>query len=223
MNDHKLVNVAVTITILVIAGILSRYFRSKPDPEKKRREDLAALARKLQLQFNPQSDVDLPEKYSFLCWLKRGDISYAYNIIHGHHLGYPVAVFDFTFVAGHYNYYWSTFVLEMKTNFPGIVITHENKESRFAEALGESHITFESADFSRAFRVRSAEKKFAFDVCHPQMMEFLLANQDLTVEMRGSAVAVLFEDWLRPEKVEANLSRLIEIRKLLPQYLFTKV
>ena len=110
----------------------------------------------------------------------------------------------------------------MKTNFPGIIISHENKESRFAEALGISHITFESAEFSRAFGVRSADKKFAFDVCHPQMIEFLLANQDLTIEIRGSAVAVLFEDWLRPEKVEANLSRLIEIRKLLPQYLFTK-
>jgi hypothetical protein len=73
------------------------------------------------------------------------------------------------------------------------------------------------------FRVRSADKKFAFDVCHPQLMEFLLTNQDLTIEIRGTALAVLFEDWLRPEKVEANLSRLIAIRKLLPEYLFTKV
>ena len=52
-------------------------------------------------------------------------------------------------------------------------------------------------------------------------MEYLLANKDLTIEIRGTTLAVLFEDWLRPEKVEANLSRLIEIRKLLPQYLFT--
>ena len=220
-NDVLSIVFIATIVVLFVI-IVSRYSPGKSNPEEKRREALAALARKLQLQFNPQSDVDLPEKYSFLCWLKHGDISYAYNIIHGHYLGYPVTVFDFTFVAGQYNYYWSTFVLEMKTNFPGIVISHENKESRFAEAMGISHITFESAEFSRAFRVRSADKKFAFDVCHPQMIEFLLANQDLTIEIRGSAVAVLFEDWLRLEKVEANLSRLIEIRKLLPQYLFTK-
>jgi len=49
----------------------------------------------------------------------------------------------------------------------------------------------------------------------------LLANKDLTIEINGTAAAVLFEDWLRPEKVEFNLSRLIEIRKLLPEYLFT--
>jgi hypothetical protein len=54
------------------------------------------------------------------------------------------------------------------------------------------------------------------------MMEYLLGNQDLTIEVSSSAVAILFEDWLHPEKVEANLLRLIEIRKLLPHYLFTK-
>jgi hypothetical protein len=54
------------------------------------------------------------------------------------------------------------------------------------------------------------------------MMEYLLANKDLTIEIHGTAVALLSEDWLRPEKIEFNLSRLIEIRKLLPEYLFSK-
>jgi hypothetical protein len=221
MNTDALPKVVMAIIVVVVAVILSRYLPTKSDPEKKRREDLAVLARKLKLQFNPKSDLEFPEKYSFLCWLKRGKIDYAYNIFRGNQSGHPVTIFDFTFEAGNCSYYWSTYLLEMKTNFPGLVISHESRESRFAEALGESHIAFESEEFSRAFRVRSADKKFAFGVCHPQMMEFLLANQDLTIEIRGPAVAVLFEDWLRPEKVEANLSRLIEIRKLLPQYLFT--
>ena len=109
----------------------------------------------------------------------------------------------------------------MKTNFPDTIISHESRESRIVEALGASHIAFESSDFSRAFRVCSSDKKFTYDVCHPKMMEYLLANKDLTIEISGAAVAVYFEDWLHPEKVEFNLSRLIEIRKLLPEYLFT--
>ncbi len=211
----------MAIIIVIIAVVLSRFLPSKPDPEEQRRRDLAALAKKLKLHFSPKSDFELAKNYSFLRWLRRGDISYAYNVFYGNHLGFPVTVFDYTFAAGQYNYYWSAFVLKMKTNFPDMIISHEKIESRFAEELGVSHITFESAEFSHAFRVRSADKKFAFDVCHPKMMEYLLANQDLTIEIRGTAVAVLFEDWLRPEKVEVNLSRLIEIRKLLPEYLFT--
>ena len=192
------------------------------EPEEVRRKELAALARKLKLEFNPKNDFKLAERFLFLTWLKRGDVRYAYNVMHGYHLDYLVTIFDYTFSAGKCSYYWSAFVLEMKTNFPDTIISHESLESRFAEELGMPHIAFESAEFTRTFLVRSADKKFAFDVCHPRMMEYLLANKDLTVEIRGGYVAVLFEDWLRPEKIEANLSRLIEIRKLLPHYLFTK-
>lgn len=220
-------NVALPIILLaIIASIFIKAFSKKSDPEKKRREDLAALASKFRLQFNSGNDFDLAEKFSFLSWLRRGDVRYAFNIFHGNVLEYPVTIFDYHFSTpgekGGYDYYWSAFIVEMKTNFSDMIISHESRESRLAEALGESDITFESAEFSHAFRVRTFDKKFAFDVCHPKMMEYLLANQDLTIEIRGSAVAVLFEDWLRPEKVEANLSRLIEIRKLMPNYLFSK-
>jgi hypothetical protein len=218
-------NAPLTILIGIIAVILLATLSRKSDPEAKRRSDLAALARKLQLQFNPKNDFKLVERFLFLTWLKIGDarnVRYAYNVFHGYHSDYLVTVFDYTFLAGGRSYYWSAFILEMKTNFPDTIISHESFESRFAEALGESHIAFESAEFSHKFRVRSADKKFAFDVCNSQMMEYLLANQDLIIEIRGPAVVVFFEDWLRPEKVEVNLTRLIEIRKLLPHYLFIK-
>jgi hypothetical protein len=223
MNSHTLP--ALLIGIIAIVFLVAFLRKSDPyETEEMRRRELAALARKLKLQFNPKNDFKLAERFLFLTWLNRGEarnVRYAYNVFRGYHLDYLVTVFDYTFLAGRCSYYWSAFILEMRTNFPDTIISHESLESRFAEELGVPRITFESAEFSHAFRVRSADKKFAFDVCHPRMMEYLLANKDLTIEIRGTAVAVLFEDWLRPEKVEANLSRLIEIRKLLPQYLFT--
>jgi len=219
-----LTKLLIAILIVGLAFIIVRFLPDQTMTEDERRRELAALARKLQLQFKCKSDFDLPRRFSFLTWLKSGIINYAYNIFNGYYRSeYLVTIFDYTFSDGKYSYYWSAYVLEMKANFPDILISHESRESRFAEVLGQSHITFESAEFSRAFRVRTADKKFAFDVCHPEMMEFLLSNQDLTIEIRGNVVAVLFEDWLRPEKVESNLSRLIEIRKRLPKYLFTKI
>jgi len=171
--------------------------------EADRARDLAALARKLQLYFDSKSDFEFTKQYLFLRWLNRGDNNCCYNIFRGSYLGHPVIVFDYTFTGGKYSYYWSAYVLEMKTNFPDVLISHESRESRIAEALGAEQITFESAEFSRAFRVRATDKKFAFEVCHPQMMEFLLANQDLTIEIRSNALAVLFEDWLRRKKLRA--------------------
>jgi hypothetical protein len=215
-----------TLLIGIIATILVVAFSRKSDPEKKRREDLAALARKFKLQFNSGNNFKLAEKFAILGWLRRGDVRYAYNVFHGCHEGCPVTIFDYHFSTpggkSGYDYYWSAFVTEMNANFSDLMISHENRESRLAEPLGESHIAFESAEFSHTFRVRSADKKFAYDVCNSKMMEYLLANKDLTIEIHGTAVALLSEDWLRPENIEFNLSRLIEIRKLLPEYLFSK-
>jgi hypothetical protein len=54
------------------------------------------------------------------------------------------------------------------------------------------------------------------------MMEYLLANDDLTIELEGTALAISFNSRLSPEQVEPNLNRLIAVRSLMPDYLFTR-
>jgi hypothetical protein len=41
--------------------------------------------------------------------------------------------------------------------------------------------------------VRSPDKKFAYDVCHAQMMEYLLANRDLSIEIENEVIALAFD------------------------------
>jgi len=215
----------------IVAFLLRYIFFRGSDLEKKRCDELSAVARKLNLHFNPDTDFKLAEQFAFLSRLRQGDTRFAYNVFRGYHAGFPVLIFDYHFaiyIAGNKgvvnkcDFYWSVLILEMKTHFPDITIGPENWRSRLAEMVGKAEISFESAEFSHAFRVRTSDKKFAFDVCHPRMMEYLLANCDLAIEIEGPALALIFETWLRPSEVERNLSRLIEIRKLLPEYLITK-
>lgn len=215
---HLVIGLALAAAVVVLLSKLPL----TGDTEDLRRRELAALARRLRLHFNPDGDFERAKNYLFLRWLNRGGNQCLYNLYRGCYCQFPVVIFDYTFTAGKSTYYWSAYVLEMSTNFPDLLISHETWEARIAEMLGKEHLTFESAEFSRVFRVRSAEKKFAFDICHPQMMEFLLANPDLTIEIRGSSLAILFETWLDPQKIEHDLSRLIAIRKFLPEYLFVK-
>ncbi|MCX6865270.1 MAG: pyridoxine 5'-phosphate synthase [Verrucomicrobia bacterium] len=58
--------------------------------------------------------------------------------------------------------------------------------------------------------------------CHAQMIEYLLANRDLSLEIEGPALALAFDTRLSAAETEANLQRLLEIRLRLPEYLFTK-
>ena len=53
------------------------------------------------------------------------------------------------------------------------------------------------------------------------MMEYLLANDDLAVEIEGDALAIGFSYTLKPEAIEPELQRLVALRELMPDYLFT--
>ena len=106
--------------------------------------------------------------------------------------------------------------------FPDLTIRRENFLTKIAEVFGYQDIQFESAEFSRTFCVRSPDKKFAYDVCNAKMMEYLLANRDLSLEIENQALALAFDSRLAPEQIEFNLQRLVETRSRLPEYLFTQ-
>jgi len=86
--------------------------------------------------------------------------------------------------------------------------------------FGYQDINLESAEFSKTFCVRSPDKKFAYDVCNAKMMEYLLANRDLSVGIEKDVIALAFNTRLAVEQIEFNLQRLAEIRSRLPEYLF---
>jgi len=106
--------------------------------------------------------------------------------------------------------------------FPELKIGREGFISKIGQALGYDDIDFESHEFSRKFCVRSKNKKFAYDFCNSQMIEYLLANSDLTIEVENNALAISFDRRLEAQQIEMNLDRLVKIRSLMPNYLFDK-
>ncbi len=211
---------------LVIGGAIYSFIAAR-----KRREELFELAARLGLNFSPGNDSELPERFGFLDKLAQGSNRYAFNIISGSFRQNQVLVFDYHYEThstdskGHtqtHHHYFSFFILLLPMSFPELKITREGLLSKIAQALGYEDIDFESAEFSRAFCVRSRDRKFAYDVCNPQMMEYLLANRDLSIEIEGPALALAFDTRLSAAEIEGNLQRLLEIRLRLPDYLFTQ-
>ena len=207
------------IAIVAVAAVLS-YLSSL-----KRREAMAAVAAKLGLSFAPQKDRIMARRYQFLDKLRAGQDRYAYNVLAGDYQGHGVTLFDYHYRTGsgkdtHYHYI-SCFILQLPAAFPELVIGPEGFFSKIAQAVGYDDIDFESHEFSRMFCVRCADKKFAYDVCNARMIEYLLSNADLTIEIEGGALAISFGSRLSPEHIEPNLKRLITVRSLLPDYLFS--
>lgn len=192
----------------------------------KRRQAMAALAARLGLRFSPDKDKALARRYQFLDKLRVGSDRYAYNVLSGGYQGHDVILFDYHYRTGSgkdsHDYYISFFILHLSAAFPELVIGPEGFFSKIAQAIGYDDIDFESHEFSRRFCVRSRDKKFAYDVCNARMIEYLLANADLTIEIEGNALGISFNSRLAPEAIEPNLNRLITVRSLLPEYLFSR-
>jgi len=60
---------------------------------------------------------------------------------------------------------------------PTLEITKEGLGQRFLGAIGFKDLQLESEEFNRAFKIKTAQNKFAYDVLHPRMMEWMLADQ----------------------------------------------
>ncbi|HEY9171873.1 MAG TPA: DUF3137 domain-containing protein [Verrucomicrobiae bacterium] len=217
----------IFIAALVIAAAICGALAAK-----KRREEMSALAARLGLSFNPGTDRALASRFGFLDKLAQGSNRYAFNALSGEYQREPVLVFDYhyethsTSSKGHrqtHHHYFSFFILLLPRSFPELTIVREGMFSKLAQAFGYDDIDFESAEFSRTFCVRSKDKRFAYDVCNSQMMEYLLANRDLSVEIERDALALAFGTRLSVTEIERNLNRLLEIRSRLPDYLFNPV
>jgi hypothetical protein len=197
--------------------------------ERKRREGLWALAGRLGLSFDEGQNEVIPLRYGFLKNFNTGDNRYATNILAGNYQSDSVLAFDYHYETytedkngRHTEHHWfSVFVLEMPgSEFPELTIRHENFLLRVAEVFGYQDIKFESAEFSKVFCVRSEDKKFAYDVCNPAMMEYLLGHRDLSLQIEDEVIAIVYNNRLSVEQFEPNLQRLVEVRNRLPQYLF---
>jgi len=213
----------VIIAIVILIAVLG-WLR-----EKRRREAFQAIAARLGLAFAPGRDHGLAAHYQFLDALRQGSNRYAFNVMHGQYQGYPVVAFDYHYETHSTNskgqrqthhHYFSFFVLEQARDFPELRIYPEGLWQKLGQMLGFDDIDFESLEFSRAFCVRSKDRKFAYDVCHTRMMEYLLAHRDLSVEIEHTAVALSFSRRLKPEELPERLDQLVQIVNLFPDYLY---
>jgi len=215
------------VTSFVVAAIVAAIKQGRGD--RQRSLNLQTLATRLGFDdFNPNRDEGFAMGWGFLSRLAQGNDRYAFNILRGTYHEQRLFVFDYHHqtVSGKSveDHYFTMLMLVCQEVFTQVTIDPggESLLAKMAAAFGgENDIKFESAEFSRAFCVRSKDKRFAYAVCNPQMIEYLLANRDLQIEIQGPVILLVFEPQLPVGQIEFNLQRLIEIRSRLPEYLFT--
>lgn len=219
--------IALVLLAMVIVGIIGY------QQAKKRRDALSALAGALGWTFDPSSDYSWDDRYPQFQMFHRGEGRHAFNTLRG---TIVIDARECRAQAGDYQYKttsgtgknrrttthrFSYLIVHLPyVAAPRLLIRAENFFDKFAGALGFDDIDFESEQFSRAFHVKSADRKFAYDVCHARMMEFLLATRPPPVEVEQGCCCVsdASRTW-SPEQFAVNVRWAGEFFAQWPEYL----
>ena len=186
----------------------------------------AEVALKLGLSFRPAESKSILSRYAFINRMQYGKKKHAHNVLTGTYWQQNVEVFNLRYEIHGIDKncpddYYSFYTLRLPCSFPEVTIYKEGFISKLYQATGHSDINFESYKFSRKFRVRGSNAKFAYDFCNARMIEYLIDNTDLSVEIDRDILCISFNKPLQFEEVEYNLGRLLKLRSLMPDYLFS--
>jgi hypothetical protein len=170
--------------------------------EQKRREALAALAGELGLRFDPGHDSAHDDEYAQFEIFRRGHSRVAMNTLDGaldlFDQRCQVRCGDFRYKVTTSNgkqtttttYNFSYLIVHPPWDTPPLLIRPEGLFDKIKGAFGFDDIDFESVEFSRKFYVQSGDKRFAYDVLHPRMMEFLLAQNPPMLDIEAGALCL---------------------------------
>ncbi len=183
--------VVVMIVVVVVAWRAAR----------KRRQDLAALAGELGGSFHPAADRSHDDRYRMFGVFRKGDSRVAFNTITADVELYGAPCFtcmgDFRYTTGsgknRSTHHFSYLVLHMpfpSERTPDLLIRPEGIFDKLASVIGFDDIDFESAEFSKRFHVKSGDKRFAYDVVHPRMMEFLMAETPCAIDIEQGCLCL---------------------------------
>jgi hypothetical protein len=222
----------VIVILVIIVGICIAIVAARM--EAKRREAFRAVAKRLGLSFKLK-DSSIDNRYKFLSELRKGDNRHGTIVLHGTYKDQVVEAFEYHYETystdskgnrtTHHHYSNHYVITESDDNaslpYPELRVYPENFLSKIGQAMGYDDIDFESIEFSKSFTVRCKEKRFAYDICHPRMMEWLLDRKKTILEIEGPYIAISFGNKMSLEAIESRLNQLIEIRELFPEYLLS--
>ncbi|MHC4958293.1 MAG: hypothetical protein ACYTGN_07940 [Planctomycetota bacterium] len=170
----------IIIPLIVAIAIVAIYASWLSN--KKRREAMERLARAYNGKFHADDPYGLSERYRRrFDALTPGSNRYAYNV---------VRCADFTLFDHHHqtsdgkntHHHHRTFLLyKHDTDLGSVHIRPEHFGDKLAAFAGFDDIDFESAAFSKRYHVKSDDKKLAYGLFHPGMIEYFMGMRDITL------------------------------------------
>jgi len=187
-----------------------------------RRRKMAAYAASQGWRFRPEKDKGMSARFPNFKCLRRGHSRYAYNIMQGRRENREVTAFDYHYTTGHgknrHDHHFSALVIKSPLPLKPLYLRPENIFDKVTDFFGYDDIDFESAEFSRKFYVKTADKKWAYDVIHQRMMEYLLEQPKFHIQFDTGHIMAWRNKRFSEEDFESAFEQIQGMLKRLPEY-----
>lgn len=198
---------------------------------KKRREAFALTAARRGWSYAERDDI----------WASRftgtpfgqGHDRRAANVVSGSHDDRPFMAFDYRYSTTHHStdaqgrththtetHPFSVIAIDAGVLMPILSVSPEGFITRAIGRLTNKDIELESEAFNRAFTVTCDDRKFATDVLHPQMMEFLLTLPELSWSFRDGSLLAIEPGTHSIELLDARLRAIDGILDRIPDFVW---
>jgi len=192
----------------------------------KRRKELAAWAHGHGLSFDRSKRYYVDDRFAEFKCLRKGHSRYAYNTMKGNWGETPIVAFDYHYAIGsgknRSDHNFSAAIVDSPIPLKGLFIRPEGFFDKVTEFFGFDDIDFESAEFSRKFYVTSPDKRWAYDVIHQQMMEYLMSVQNFCIQFGPTRVIAWRSRRFKPADFEAAIAVVRGMLERLPEYVIRR-
>ena len=192
---------------------------------KKRREALTRVAAELGLQFSPDAGPGLYHQYAAGDFdpFGQGSSRRAYNLVFGQRGDAYWEIFDYRYTTGsgknRRTHHYGILAAKVPIGFPPTRIRPEGVFDKLKGFMGFEDINFESEAFSRRYHVYCADRQKAYDLIHPQMIEFLMSIPAIDWQLHGPVVLIARAGTYGPAEIPRVLGAVEQFLALIPQYL----
>lgn len=173
-------------------------------------------------------DRSVDERYDGFAPFDQGHDRYGRWLLTGQADGISFELFTYhyeitrhTGKTSHTDHHWHRVCsIEMPLEAPDLLIKDEHVGHKLWDAVGGEDIDLESDAFSRRYWVQCEDRKFAYDVLHTGMMDWLLERSGWVWQWDGDRLVVYDEDGkMHPEDCDRFLELALGFRERLPRHL----
>jgi hypothetical protein len=157
----------------------------------------------------------------------KGDRRQTDNAIRGSYQGFDLAAFEYSYEThttdskgqrSTTTHRYSVVALLTGSPLPGLSVSPEGGISRMFGRLFNTDIQLESEEFNRAFTVECADRKFAYDVLHPRLMEYLLTVRHVAWKTTNGYILTIESGKHSAEEIEPRVQVLDTILDMIPEF-----